>query len=50
MLLQKATRPANDRTMAVACVAEVAKEIGSAITPYVEVGIGVCTCTCAANI
>ncbi len=35
--LQRASRPPNDRTMAVACVAEVAKEIGNAITPYVEV-------------
>lgn len=35
--MQKASRPPNDRTMAVACVAEVAKEIGNAIKPYVEV-------------
>ncbi|KAL2650159.1 hypothetical protein R1flu_018287 [Riccia fluitans] len=31
------SRPPNDRTMAVACVAEVAKEIGPAIVPYVDV-------------
>ncbi|OAE28961.1 hypothetical protein AXG93_2960s1400 [Marchantia polymorpha subsp. ruderalis] len=30
------SRPPNDRTMAVACVAEVAKEIRQEITPYID--------------
>ncbi|CAM6009508.1 unnamed protein product [Sphagnum balticum] len=36
MKFAKPTRPPNDRTMAVACVAEVAKEIGTAIIPYLD--------------
>lgn len=37
MNLQKATRPPSDRTMAVATVAEVARELGPPIAPYVDV-------------
>lgn len=37
MKFAKATRPPGDRTMVIACLAEVAQEIGSAIVPYIDV-------------
>ncbi|CAI7874851.1 unnamed protein product, partial [Closterium sp. NIES-54] len=32
----KASRPANDRSMAVGCIADVAGELGEAMAPYVD--------------
>lgn len=37
--MQKASRPAQDRTMVVACLAEVAQEMGSPIASYIDVRI-----------
>lgn len=37
MKFAKSTRPPGDRTMVVACLAEVTQEIGSTIMPYVDV-------------
>ncbi|KAJ7524276.1 hypothetical protein O6H91_18G084800 [Diphasiastrum complanatum] len=36
LCLQKPAHPPSDRTMVIACIAEVAREIGPAITAYVE--------------
>ena len=35
--MQKASRPPQDRTMVVACLAEVAQNMGSPIAAYVDV-------------
>jgi len=35
--MQKASRPPQDRTMVVACLAEVAQNMGSPIASYVDV-------------
>lgn len=37
--MQKASRPPQDRTMVVACLAEVAQEMGSPIASYIDVRI-----------
>ena len=35
--MQKASRPPQDRTMVVACLAEVAQDMGAPIAAYVDV-------------
>lgn len=35
--MQRASRPPQDRTMVVACLAEVAQDMGSPIADYVDV-------------
>lgn len=39
---QKVPHPPQDRTMVVACLAEVAQEMGSPISAYVDVWIDIC--------
>lgn len=39
MFIQRASRPPQDRTMVVACLAEVAQDMGAPIAAYVDVSI-----------